>query len=235
MNSLWVLFGVLVLTAVTLQKQKRFDTVKVLQDSVQAKCTTANLNIRAGPCTNIKILTTIPKGRQVNVQLQQTRINCGYTWAAATYENFSGWVATSYLASCGGGSPESGTGSINLSSFPTSYSASKFTFTGRKAQLLHFLKSRFGASGTTYNGHSNGALGSSDLWCPGATYAKDNRNVACMNNMADFIAANLGPLGLEYVIWKQRIFTTGLKYWRGMENRGSITQNHFDHVHITFA
>jgi len=53
-----------------------------------------------------------------------------------------------------------------------------------------------------------------------------------MNGLADYCAANLNSLGLKYVIWKQRINTGG--GWRGMENRGSITQNHFDHVHITF-
>lgn len=47
-----------------------------------------------------------------------------------------------------------------------------------------------------------------------------------------------GPaLGVTYVIWKQRIWNQakGDSGWRGMENRGSITQNHFDHVHISFS
>jgi hypothetical protein len=34
------------------------------------------------------------------------------------------------------------------------------------------------------------------------------------------------------VIWRQRINSgTG---WRAMEDRGSITQNHYDHVHVSF-
>jgi hypothetical protein len=43
---------------------------------------------------------------------------------------------------------------------------------------------------------------------------------------------NRGALGISYVIWRQRInFGTG---WQPMEDRGGITANHFDHVHVSF-
>lgn len=43
---------------------------------------------------------------------------------------------------------------------------------------------------------------------------------------------NMGALGAKYVIWRQRINTgTG---WEPMEDRGSVTANHMDHVHISF-
>jgi uncharacterized protein YbdZ (MbtH family) len=54
-----------------------------------------------------------------------------------------------------------------------------------------------------------------------------------MNNLADYCAANLRNLGLKYVIWKQRINSGS--GWRAMGDRGSLTQNHYDHVHITFT
>jgi hypothetical protein len=39
-------------------------------------------------------------------------------------------------------------------------------------------------------------------------------------------------LGVSYVIWRQRInFGSG---WKPMEDRGGVTANHFDHVHISF-
>jgi hypothetical protein len=44
--------------------------------------------------------------------------------------------------------------------------------------------------------------------------------------------ANRKALGISYVIWGQRInYGSG---WEPMENRGSVTENHFDHVHISF-
>ncbi|WP_084961215.1 coiled-coil domain-containing protein [Thermoactinospora rubra] len=53
--------------------------------------------------------------------------------------------------------------------------------------------------------------------------------------LGDQIAAwalkNMDRLGVKYVIWKQRInMGSG---WRAMEDRGSITANHWDHVHIS--
>jgi hypothetical protein len=56
-----------------------------------------------------------------------------------------------------------------------------------------------------------------------------------MNALADYCAANLRNLGLKYVIWKQRINSGDSRGWRAMADRGGITANHYDHVHITFS
>ena len=43
---------------------------------------------------------------------------------------------------------------------------------------------------------------------------------------------NQEALGISYVIWRQRInFGSG---WKPMEDRGSPTANHMDHVHVSF-
>jgi hypothetical protein len=43
---------------------------------------------------------------------------------------------------------------------------------------------------------------------------------------------NQEALGISYVIWKQRVnYGDG---WERMEDRGDATENHFDHVHISF-
>lgn len=53
--------------------------------------------------------------------------------------------------------------------------------------------------------------------------------------LGDRIAAwaleNKDKLGVKYVIWKQRINQGS--GWSSMSDRGSITENHFDHVHIS--
>lgn len=48
-----------------------------------------------------------------------------------------------------------------------------------------------------------------------------------------YLQANHAELGLDYLIWKQRSWDpdTG---WTEMEDRGSPTQNHLDHVHAQF-
>ena len=51
--------------------------------------------------------------------------------------------------------------------------------------------------------------------------------------VAAYIIANMGRLGVSYVIWRQRIWMSGTGGWRCMGERGSATANHDDHVHIS--
>jgi hypothetical protein len=52
------------------------------------------------------------------------------------------------------------------------------------------------------------------------------------NALADCALRNQEALGISYVIWRQRInFGSG---WEAMEDRGSPTANHMDHVHVSF-
>ncbi|MGY1642292.1 LysM peptidoglycan-binding domain-containing protein [Geodermatophilus sp. SYSU D00703] len=41
-------------------------------------------------------------------------------------------------------------------------------------------------------------------------------------------------LGVEYVIWQQRILTSPTGAWKPMADRGGVTANHFDHVHTNY-
>ncbi|MBE1586325.1 coiled-coil domain-containing protein [Nonomuraea angiospora] len=56
-------------------------------------------------------------------------------------------------------------------------------------------------------------------------------NNALGDRIADWALKNKGKLGVKYVIWKQRINTGS--GWRAMSDRGSVTENHYDHVHIS--
>ncbi|NYE37855.1 hypothetical protein F4692_002988 [Nocardioides cavernae] len=53
--------------------------------------------------------------------------------------------------------------------------------------------------------------------------------------IADFLRANYAALGIEYIIYSQKIWSVERsgEGWRGMSNRGSVTANHYDHVHVT--
>ncbi|KAK4445800.1 hypothetical protein QBC34DRAFT_471643 [Podospora aff. communis PSN243] len=58
--------------------------------------------------------------------------------------------------------------------------------------------------------------------------------------LAEWVMNNRASLNLKYVIWGQRIWSPGVDSvmawtsWRSMEDRGDITQNHWDHVHVSF-
>lgn len=54
------------------------------------------------------------------------------------------------------------------------------------------------------------------------------------DRMASYVISNHQALGLKYIIWRQHIWNPSVcKCWRPMGDRGSITQNHFDHPHIS--
>lgn len=53
--------------------------------------------------------------------------------------------------------------------------------------------------------------------------------------VADFLRANYAALDIEYIIYSQNIWSVDRagEGWRSMSDRGSITANHYDHVHVT--
>ncbi|HEX2174321.1 MAG TPA: ubiquitin-like domain-containing protein [Nocardioidaceae bacterium] len=53
--------------------------------------------------------------------------------------------------------------------------------------------------------------------------------------IADWVRANAGSLGVSEILWSQQIWTVerGSEGWRSMEDMGSATANHYDHVHVT--
>jgi len=53
------------------------------------------------------------------------------------------------------------------------------------------------------------------------------------DQVAQFAINNARKYGVKYVIWKQRIYDMRSPGWSPMSDRGSITQNHWDHVHIS--
>ena len=54
-------------------------------------------------------------------------------------------------------------------------------------------------------------------------------------DMADYYVKNKDSLNVKYVIFNQRIASPRTNWqWSKMRDRGSATQNHLDHVHISF-
>ena len=51
--------------------------------------------------------------------------------------------------------------------------------------------------------------------------------------VANYVAANASAFGIDHIIFEQKIWTPYRPYWRPMENRGSVTANHYDHVHVS--
>lgn len=57
------------------------------------------------------------------------------------------------------------------------------------------------------------------------------------DELAAYLQQHSAELGVDYLIWRQRIWSPAraTEGWRLMEDRGSPTQNHMDHVHLTLT
>ena len=59
------------------------------------------------------------------------------------------------------------------------------------------------------------------------------------DRIAEYAIQNMASRGISYIIWKQRFYAPfDSKYgpantWNPMPDRGSVTENHYDHVHVS--
>ena len=59
------------------------------------------------------------------------------------------------------------------------------------------------------------------------------------DQIAEYAVKNMASRGINYIIWKQRFYAPydskyGPAYtWNPMPDRGSVTENHYDHVHVS--
>lgn len=59
------------------------------------------------------------------------------------------------------------------------------------------------------------------------------------DKIAEYAIQNMASRGISYIIWKQRFYGPfDSKYgpantWNPMPDRGSVTENHYDHVHVS--
>jgi LysM repeat protein len=59
-------------------------------------------------------------------------------------------------------------------------------------------------------------------------------NAALGDAVAQYHIAHWDELGVDYVIWQQKILTSPTGSWKQMADRGSATANHMDHVHVNY-
>lgn len=99
----------------------------------------------------------------------------------------------------------------------------------KKFEITSFSIFRAGDDGTGH-GHNTGM--SVDFMVPVGSAKGDE--------LAEYITKNMKELGVYYVIWKQRFYMSQhnvygpANTWNLMTDRGGVTANHYDHVHVSF-
>ena len=119
-----------------------------------------------------------------------------------------------------------------------SIAASKSENTGLQPQTAAFkeeIANLFGI--TSFSGYRPGDSGDHgkglaiDFMVPVSSALGDQ--------IADYAIQNMATRGINYIIWKQRFYAPydskyGPAYtWNPMPDRGSVTENHYDHVHVS--
>ena len=100
----------------------------------------------------------------------------------------------------------------------------------KKFGITSFSLFRAGDDDGTGHGHNSGMA--VDFMVP--------VNSAQGDELAEYLTKHMDELGFYYIIWKQRFYMPQQNIygpantWNIMPNRGGITANHYDHVHVSF-
>jgi hypothetical protein len=197
------------------------------------KFLTAPLNVWTGPGERFKLLDVLPFGTKVGVT---GKAKNGY--AEIVLDGEARWVNADYLAdkkpkpepkaeeksepqglstaACASGSdPESGLTSNAI--------AVHRAVCAEYPQIDEYGGVRPGDDGEHGSGHALDIMVYDDS--------------ATGDSVAEFVRANYKELGVSEIIWAQKIWTVerSSEGWRPMEDRGSTTANHYDHVHVTVS
>ncbi len=169
----------------------------------------ADLNLRSGPSTSNSIITVMPLG--VPVLLQQSNATNGFY--NVKYGSTIGWASGAFLnrilvASVWGG--------------PVLQHLQWFANAACSATGEWRVGTRAGHHPTQNRAVDITASSQIDVW-PVSFDLGDRLAKVALNNLARY--------RIWYVIWRQRINYGG--GWIGMEDRGSIRENHYDHVHVS--
>lgn len=85
---------------------------------------------------------------------------------------------------------------------------------------------------STYAGHSPTAELALDILTSDEYGEMPTDDFAFGDRVADYARNNKAAYRIDYVIYRQRIDMG--EGWDDMADRGSITENHYDHVHVSF-
>lgn len=207
---------------------------------------TAAVYVRTGPGKGFDTVTTLAEDEPIAVTKRAVD-----GWQQVVVSKKSGWVKASFLtaekpvvktptpastssASASGATGSSGSGSSGSGGASTAQCAKagdlESHLTSRTVTVLRTVCAKFDGV-SSYGGYRPGA----------GSYHGSGQAIDVMvsgdygQQIADWARANASSLGIIEVIYEQKIWTTQRagEGWRAMSDRGSVSANHYDHVHIS--
>lgn len=203
------------------------------------------LNVRAEPSTGAAIVGGLRDGQTVTVTCQQqgdrVQGNDVWDWVGNGYvsdaflwtghDGFAPGVPRCNGQGQGGGSSGGSTGGGSTGGGSIAVDIDGPWVRDHVQSFAELACGSVDACATsTYDGHHPSADLALDIRTSSVYGAADNYPFG--DRLAQFALDNQSRYRIWYVIYRQRInYGSG---WEWMEDRGSITQNHYDHVHVSF-
>ena len=189
---------------------------------VGERWTTTGLNVRTAPGGSV--ITVLASGTKVAIT---DRVDGG--WRQIKHSGRNAWVSDQYLSTS---KPAASTPSAPSAPSTAACQHGSSIESGLTANARAVYRAVCGRwpQITSYGGYR-----------PSNDYHGSGRAVDIMVSgqlgwdVANWVRANAGSLGVSEVIYAQRIWTVqrSAEGWRGMSDRGSATANHYDHVHVS--
>jgi hypothetical protein len=189
---------------------------------LRPRWTTTRLNVWSGPDESSRLLTVLDTGAKVRV----TGTGHGF-WAEIAWKNRKAWVRRAYLARA---KPSVTAPAAGVSGAPCpDGSAVETGLQPNTVKLYRAVCAAFPAvtawGGRSGSGGDHGAGRALDIMSTGSL----------RDAIADYVRAHASEFGVSYVIRAQHIWSVqrSSEGWRLMPDRGSVTANHYDHVHVS--
>jgi uncharacterized protein YraI len=197
---------------------------------------TTDVNLRSGPSAGHDRVGSLEAGARANIT--------GVTkngWTQVVTDGRAGWVRSTYLSKS---KPkpqpqpqpkaQAKRASPGVSAAPCSISSGiEAHLTSNARSVYRAVCAAFGGSVSSFGGYRAGDGGDHG----------SGRAVDIMVSgepgwdIARYVQAHSQVLHVSYVIYQQRIWLAGnpTSQWKTMQDRGSRTANHYDHVHVSVS
>ena len=179
--------------------------------------TTVAVNVRAAASQDSDVLAVLDPGAEIGVTGKAEG-----EYIEIVHDGRLAWVFAGYVAATPPASGVSGAPCSSGSGVESGLTANAIAVHRAVCALFPGVSGYGGlrgGGGEHSTGHAIDIMVSTDLG----------------NEIAAYLQAHAGELGVSELLWRQRIWTTERAGdgWRWMEDRGSATANHYDHVHVT--
>ncbi len=201
-------------------------TTKAVPDVVGKLWTTTQVNVRSGPSADEKAVARLKALTRVGVT-GETKSG----WTQVVTDGTVGWVRSTYLAKTKP-SPKSASTPSGVPNGPCKISTSiEPHLTANARAVYRAVCALYGGPVKSFGGYRAGDDGDHGT----------GRAVDIMVSgdpgwdVARYVQAHAAQFNVTYVIYQQKIWLVGKpkSEWRPMEDRGSTTANHYDHVHVS--